>query len=272
MTTIIRCRAKLGDQPCLDGSPASRQFGEDGPLSEDDTYDGSTIVCDACYVALMPFTMSGQGLHEELPGAMNAYRNNLAHVRGHWRLPELLEEAERAIEGSSPGSPRHEGAVAARAMVEREIKRREERAAKARAEYDCEKNGHLTIAGEDRCRACGAEAYLMCQVCAIRPAKGVASSALGPVSLAYCQDCLTNNADADFIVENALTTCGSWDQVAEWFRESQRVWRPDGRGGGEYKFARDVYSDEDIRRMNDEEAEELRRLEESETKSQEGEG
>lgn len=128
MTTIIRCRARLGDVDCFDGQPSERQFGEDGPLSQDDTYDGSTIVCDVCYAALMPFTVSGAALHHELPGAIDAYQANFRYVRRHASLPELLDEARVEIEVARPGSPRRASARAALAMVEREIKRREESA------------------------------------------------------------------------------------------------------------------------------------------------
>jgi hypothetical protein len=48
---LIRCRAKISDK-CFDGFPTRRQFGEDLPLSEDGTFDGTTIVCDPCYVAV----------------------------------------------------------------------------------------------------------------------------------------------------------------------------------------------------------------------------
>lgn len=66
---VIRCRAKVTAE-CLDGKPSWRQFGEDLPLSEDGTFDGSTIVCDPCYIRLMPLTPSGQGLHHELDDAI----------------------------------------------------------------------------------------------------------------------------------------------------------------------------------------------------------
>jgi hypothetical protein len=56
--TTISCRALISPD-CLDGQPTREQFGEDydddvldPPMSEDGTYDGSSIVCDPCYVAL----------------------------------------------------------------------------------------------------------------------------------------------------------------------------------------------------------------------------
>lgn len=91
MTYTISCRAKVASG-CLDGAPTSAQFfGDDLPMTEDGTYrppaqwtpdmapvpgkpDGGTIVCDACYVWLMPRTASGQGLNHELDAAIEAAR------------------------------------------------------------------------------------------------------------------------------------------------------------------------------------------------------
>lgn len=66
--TIV-CRAWLPGVGCYGGSSRAR-----GTMAEDGTYDGASIVCDACYVALMPLTPSGQGLLAELPAAITAYR------------------------------------------------------------------------------------------------------------------------------------------------------------------------------------------------------
>jgi hypothetical protein len=57
---LIRCRAKLGDVECFDGRPTRVQFGTDTHMAEDGTFDGETIVCDPCYVALMEWTPSGR--------------------------------------------------------------------------------------------------------------------------------------------------------------------------------------------------------------------
>jgi hypothetical protein len=72
MTTIV-CRARIS-RDCLHDKPARLQFGKDMPLAEDGTYDGESIVCDACYVALMPLTPSGMGLNHELPAAIEQAR------------------------------------------------------------------------------------------------------------------------------------------------------------------------------------------------------
>lgn len=82
MTHIIHCRA-LVSEACYDGSPTARQFfGQDLHQREDGTYqaphavlpDEGTIICDACYVELMPYTASGRALTHELPAAIAAYR------------------------------------------------------------------------------------------------------------------------------------------------------------------------------------------------------
>jgi hypothetical protein len=73
MSHSIKCRARISAR-CLDGQPTRKQFGEDLPMGEDGTYDGQTIVCDACYVALVPLTPSGQGLNRELSDAIRRAR------------------------------------------------------------------------------------------------------------------------------------------------------------------------------------------------------
>jgi hypothetical protein len=69
----ISCRAQVVPE-CYHGAPTRKQFAEDLPQSEDGTYDGSTIVCDPCYIALMPLTPSGRGQHHELPAAIEKAR------------------------------------------------------------------------------------------------------------------------------------------------------------------------------------------------------
>jgi hypothetical protein len=88
--------------------------------------------------------------------------------------------------------------------------------------YDCTRFGHLTVAGEETCRACGAEAWLGCQVCEREDndhaAVAVAASSLGPVSLAYCRECLSHRADALFLYE-AVVEMGNWRAGLEGFGE-----------------------------------------------------
>jgi hypothetical protein len=80
MTETIRCRAQL-EADCYDGSPMSRQTGEDDAVMADDgTFTGRSIVCDACYVRLIPLTRSQQALNDELPEAISCYRENRAYL------------------------------------------------------------------------------------------------------------------------------------------------------------------------------------------------
>lgn len=72
----ITCRARVSED-CLDGEPTSRQFGEDISMSNDNTYEdggGGSIVCDACYVKIVPMTPSGKGLLYELEPVINDLR------------------------------------------------------------------------------------------------------------------------------------------------------------------------------------------------------
>lgn len=126
---FVRCRAQLGDVGCVHGKPTRFQFGDDEPLSEDATYDGDTIVCDPCYSALMPFTISGRALHEEIPAAIDNYRNVLQHIRGHARPEELVEEADGVMEKAADGTPLWFSARASKRMAEREIDYRAKAAA-----------------------------------------------------------------------------------------------------------------------------------------------
>jgi hypothetical protein len=47
MTRQIVCRARLGDQPCYHG----RREDPEQPMDDDGTWDGRSVICDACYVA-----------------------------------------------------------------------------------------------------------------------------------------------------------------------------------------------------------------------------
>ena len=73
MTHYITCRAKVTDG-CLDGKATVHQFGEDIDQDEDGTFLDGTIICDYCYMRLMPLTASGRGLHHELPDAIERAR------------------------------------------------------------------------------------------------------------------------------------------------------------------------------------------------------
>jgi hypothetical protein len=74
MPNRIACRAKVAEA-CLDGQLTRFQFGAgyddeelDPPMSEDGTFDGTTVVCDPCYVTM------GAPTNEELPATIEAFR------------------------------------------------------------------------------------------------------------------------------------------------------------------------------------------------------
>jgi len=122
---LIRCRAKLVPE-CYDGTPAERQVGEDGTIEEDGTYsEDGTIVCDPCYIAIMPFTKSGQALLTEIDDAIETFVANADYVRNSRDLGKCRREAEQWIAQATPGSPAHTSASAALAMVNAEERRRE---------------------------------------------------------------------------------------------------------------------------------------------------
>ncbi|WP_297775385.1 hypothetical protein [Mycobacterium sp.] len=141
MASVIRCRAKLDDVGCLDGEPLERQFGQRGPdedalhPGEDGTFDGSTIVCDPCYIALMEFTPSGQGLLGELPEAIDVYRHNRAYLVDCDAdgLAAAVQEAKDRAANARAGSVMHASANACVHMAQREIARREQLARRAGA-------------------------------------------------------------------------------------------------------------------------------------------
>lgn len=56
---------------------------------------------------------------------------------------------------------------------------------------------------------------MTCEVCQKNPAKGVASSAFGPISHAYCQECLNSNREVYGTLVVGLAGVGR-DEVAEW--------------------------------------------------------
>lgn len=80
---MITCRAQITAK-CLDGKPTAAQFfGDDLPMTEDGTFLAAgppgtmdSIICDPCYVKLMPLTPSGRGLHHELTAAIDFARKH----------------------------------------------------------------------------------------------------------------------------------------------------------------------------------------------------
>lgn len=58
---------------------------------------------------------------------------------------------------------------------------------------------------------------LVCDVCRCDSALGCASSALGPITWAYCSACLQNKAEPESMFAYTYECCGN--DVADWVRE-----------------------------------------------------
>lgn len=115
----INCRARLDDVDCDNGKPDDPK----APASEDGTFDPTdrSIVCDLCYVRLMWWTASGRGLNEELPKAIEIYRQALGELRelGDEDVQEAVNLGEQLV-----GSGLGEWVEGPTSMAKREIERR----------------------------------------------------------------------------------------------------------------------------------------------------
>jgi len=76
---------------------------------------------------------------------------------------------------------------------------------------------------------------LTCNVCNKNEALGVASSALGAISFAYCRTCLDHNADPYWIIQSSFKDCRG--EVAEW-AQAMSIYR-----NGVYTRIRDLPKD-----------------------------
>jgi hypothetical protein len=63
----IRCRARVAEA-CYEGRRSDGIYGRDGTMSHDGTFNGDSVVCDPCYIAL------GQPLLTEIPDAIDRFR------------------------------------------------------------------------------------------------------------------------------------------------------------------------------------------------------
>jgi len=120
MQEIIKCRAGISED-CLDG----HLFYEDEELLSDDaTWDGDTIICDACHLAAMPFSSSGAMLNHEFNDAIRIYRENLEFAMNHPHPAELVKLSQETADLALEGTPRHRSALACKEIALREIERR----------------------------------------------------------------------------------------------------------------------------------------------------
>lgn len=118
----IRCRAKVSES-CQDGRPVGDVY-EDG-MSDDSTWDGSSVVCDFCYIIVEPFMRMNTGsVPAEADVGIAHYRANMDFVRKSEDPAALVAEAKQRIAGAQPGSPHWISAGALLRMAEAEVKRR----------------------------------------------------------------------------------------------------------------------------------------------------
>lgn len=58
-----------------------------------------------------------------------------------------------------------------------------------------------------------------CDVCKEGESIGVACSTLGPISMAYCMDCIAAQAEPPWLIASTIWQCGGRDKVASWVLE-----------------------------------------------------
>jgi hypothetical protein len=92
-----------------------------------------------------------------------------------------------------------------------------------------------------------------CDVCHVQEPIGVASSGLGPMSLAYCRECAERGAEEEGMVLFTLWNCdGDLDNLADWAKEGITVFKD-----GEYLSLADYverykdYIAAEINKMNE---------------------
>lgn len=59
-----------------------------------------------------------------------------------------------------------------------------------------------------------------CDVCGRQGISGVGSSALGPISLAYCGECIQNGAEPEWLLGMTWDSCGQGEHVADWVKDT----------------------------------------------------
>lgn len=69
----VACRAQVSET-CDNGKDERIVYGPDETQQDDGTWDGGTVVCDPCYVLLMPYSASGQLLEHEIRSTIRAYQ------------------------------------------------------------------------------------------------------------------------------------------------------------------------------------------------------
>lgn len=117
---VVACRAKFEDAGCIDGQQR-KDWQDDG------TFDGQTIVCDCCYIAIMPLTRSGQANTDEVPLAITRLRDTLAFLAGQESISAieaLAADAEGQAATAGADTSLHRSASYLGQLARREAARR----------------------------------------------------------------------------------------------------------------------------------------------------
>lgn len=120
--TVVSCRAKVSSD-CYDGRDSS-VYSEDNPITNDGTWDGKSVICDACYLLTSAFENRNTSPDE----AVQIYLENLRFVKDAVNLEPLIAQAKNAAEKAHPGSPSQRSALVSLKMAQDEYKERQKKA------------------------------------------------------------------------------------------------------------------------------------------------
>lgn len=104
----VRCRASVHPD-CWGGAEISSAYAQEPTLES----EHHTIVCDPCYTRLLPFTVTGAGLPEELPAAIDFVQDLFRNITEGTTdgLRAITGELYQAKFDSDVGSHRYRIAV-----------------------------------------------------------------------------------------------------------------------------------------------------------------
>jgi hypothetical protein len=73
---VIRCRAKIAER-CYDGKLSESVYGKVG-MRDDTLFDGETVICDVCYIALgqpgVDVRLGPEAARERVDAVLAAYK------------------------------------------------------------------------------------------------------------------------------------------------------------------------------------------------------
>jgi hypothetical protein len=119
--TVI-CRAQVSPV-CIHGASIPDTY-PDG-VSDDSTFDGRSVVCDACYIAVEPFMrMNSMNIPHAADEATEHYFVNLRWCQRHDNPAELVQDALSEAQKAAVGSPRRISSEALARMAQAEVDRR----------------------------------------------------------------------------------------------------------------------------------------------------